>query len=78
MILGHDFEPPGKREHPLQFRKEFLRAVEGFYDKRRIVKGFFNDIRLLVLGVGEIDEEGDEEECGDFSHVWTACWLVML
>ena len=78
VFFRHDFEPSGKGEHPLQFLAGFGRAIEGFDDKRRIVNGSFNDICMLDLGVGEIDEEGDEEERGDFSHVWTACWLVML
>ena len=72
LLAGQDSEPSGKCEHPFQLLAGCGITIEGVDAERRVVGGFFPDICALGLCVGEIDEECEEEERCDFSHVWTA------
>lgn len=76
-MFWQDFEPSGKREHPLQLLAGRGVAVKGIDSERRVVGCGFPDIRALDLGIGETDEKCEEEERCDFSHVWTACLLIV-
>ena len=73
---GQDIEPTGKCEHPLKFLAGFIGAVKRLNGDTWIVRSRFDDSRMGgLLGVEKAEEEGEEQDGGDFSHVWT-CLVV--